>query len=988
MEYPLPEHRVRRGQGVIDTRLWGKSEGLEKPYPLVGHLLDTAMAAGAMWDSALTAVQHAAIADALGVPAVEARRLVMFWAGLHDIGKILPQFQDMAAQDRPEHCAFLSEEAYAHDREHDSQAGKVRHEFATNRSLPQLLAELGYPTSGRPAGLLLTQVAQLLGGHHGRYPVGIEPRHLRDPLRDLPELGVGGWAVQRREHVAALHEVLGRPEVPPARAMRVEQAVVVAGVVIVSDWLASQEHIVSAQQAAADADGGLNSSRSLLAHAKRASDAAPALVGDADLGRASFQLHGLAGLFPEIDRLYPLQVSLEEQLPGAVRGPGVLLVTAPTGEGKTEAALYAATVMGAACSSSGLFFALPTQATANQMYNRVAGFAKRNLLDSAQVTLLHGSADLYERYAEPSPGDGRVEPRVLSDHDGGPGAAAEMSVVASRWLRMRGRGILAPVAVGTIDQALMAVLPLKRNALRHLGLSGKTIVIDEAHAYDAYTHALLLRLLVWLGAMGVPVVLLSATVTGETAAGLVEAYLTGTGRAPGSYALPPPAYPGWMYADAKSGSVTVPKKPVGSERARALSVDVLPVTHTHDAAVADGRPAALIKQLEGVTTQGGCAAVICTTVAEAQKTYEALRERYRALYGPDYAGWDDRSPDDAGREEAEAGPRLRLLHARFPARRRAAITAEAESWFGRMDKEGVRRPKPPRGAVLVSTQVIEQSLDLDFDLIVSDLAPMALLLQRAGRVWRHSAPEPSRPAWCKGPRLAVLAPVGEGGRLSVPTAWGDVYAPSLLQRTLELLERHGNAPVRVPEDVQRLVDEVYALEFVSTEPDKLMERDVRRLTDDMARKGLAGMVMLPPPKMVGSLHQLTTSDADEDLVATRLGAETVQLLPVFDDGDGKRWLDEECTIPFPERGGRRDGRFTRAEVRALLGHVVPLAHGQWRTACTAANEPSEAWLKEPRLARLVLLPHRVTGQGSEGAVLGDRALTLNHSLGLVVRKVA
>ncbi|AXI79816.1 CRISPR-associated helicase Cas3' [Peterkaempfera bronchialis] len=972
---------------MIDTRLWGKSAGLEKPYPLMGHLVDTAMVAGAVWDGALTVVQHAAVAEALGVAMAEARRLVMFWAGLHDIGKILPRFQDMAAQDRPAHCAFLSEETYAHDRERDSQAEKIRHECATSRALPQLLAALGYPTAGRPARLLLTQVAQLLGGHHGRYPLGVEPQDLRDPLRRLPELGIGGWADQRREHVAALHGVLGRPEAPVARAMPVELAVVVAGVVIVSDWLASQDHVVSAQQAAADEIGGLRTPQSLLAHAKRASEAAPALVRDAGLGRASFRRHGFAGLFPEIARPHPLQVSIEAGLPGAVSGPGVLLVTAPPGEGKTEAALYAATVMGAACGSGGLFFALPTQATANQMYDRVVGFARRNLLDSAQVTLLHGSADLNERYAEPSPNDDGVEPRVLSDHDGGLRESAEVSVVASRWLRLRGRGILAPIAVGTVDQALMGVLPLKRNALRHLGLSGKTVVVDEAHAYDAYTHALLLRLLVWLGAMGVPVVLLSATLTGETAAGLVEAYLSGAGREPGSYRLPPPAYPGWLYADARSGSLTAPEEPVGSVRARRLSVDVLPVTHTYDATAPDGRLAALIRELHGVTAEGGCAAVICTTVAEAQRTYEALRDHYREHYGPAYAGWDDRSTDDAARQDAEAGPRLRLLHARFPARRRAAITAEAESWFGRIDKEGIRRPEPPRGTVLVSTQVIEQSLDLDFDLIVSDLAPMALLLQRAGRVWRHSEPGPSRPAWCREPRLAVLAPVGDDGRLSVPAAWGDVYAPSLLQRTLELMERRKSDPVRVPEDVQQLIDEVYAPEFTSTDPDALMKRDIKRLTDDMARRGLAGMVMLPPPAMVGSLHQLTTSDADEDLVATRLGAETVQLLPVFYDSEGKRWLDEACTIPFPERGSRNDGRFTRVEIRALLGHVVPLAHGPWRQACAEANDPPASWRREPRLARLVLLPHRiVAGDGLAGAVLGDYTLTLTHSLGLVISR--
>lgn len=815
-----------------------------------------------------------------------------------------------------------------------------------------------------------------------------EARDVRDPLLKRPELGSGGWTGQRREHLTALHELLGQPETPAARAMPVELAVVVAGLVIVSDWLASQDHVVSAQQTAALADGGLSTRQSLANHAKRASDAAPGLVAGAGLGRASFHPRGLTGLFPEIKAPHPLQSSLEARLPEAVAGPGVLLVTAPTGEGKTEAALYAATVMGAACGSGGLAFALPTQATANQMYHRVVAFATRNLLDPAQVTLLHGSADLYEGYADPSPKDD-AEPRVLSDH--GPGHDSRkrdtVSVVAGRWLRSRGRGILAPIAVGTVDQALMGVLPLKWNALRHLGLSGKTVVIDEAHAYDAFTHALLLRLLTWLGAMGTPVVLLSATLTGETAKGLVEAYLTGAGHKAGSYEMPQPWYPGWLYADAARAAVTTPGGPVGSVRSRALSVGLLPVTHTHDPGTADGRLGVLLKELEGVAAEGGCAAVICTTVAEAQKTYEALREHYGTLYGPGYTGWDDRSSDDAAREDAAAGPRLRLLHARFPARRRAEITAEAESWFGRTDKEGVRRPGPPRGAVLVATQVIEQSLDLDFDLIVSDLAPMAQLLQRAGRVWRHSEPAPHRPAWSGAERIAVLAPVGDDGRLAVPAAWGDVYAPSLLRRTMELLERWGSRPVRVPEDVQALIDGVYDEKFTSGDPNALMDEDMKRLVEDMAKQGLAGMVTLPPPRRVGSLYELTTSDADEDLVATRLGAETVQLLPVFDDEGGGRWLDEECTIPFPESGARPDGRFTTARVRALLGHVVPCAHGEWRKACTTANDPPESWRKESRLARLVLLPHQVAGEGTAGAVMGDRVMTVTHTLGLTVRKV-
>lgn len=968
---------------MLEPRLWGKAKGLEVPYPLIGHLVDTAMMAGAVWDEVLTEGQRAAVADVLGFPLRTARQTVMFWAGLHDLGKILPQFQDMAVKDHPAHCSFLAEPGYTHDRGKDSQAQKIRHELATSRALPQLLAELGYATAGPLALNLVAQVPQLLGGHHGRYPHGIDGRDLADPRKQMPELGGGDWADQRREHLRAVHEAVGRPQAPSVRSMPVVVAAVLTGVVIVSDWLASQEHIVRSQQAAIGKDG-LGSPQAIAGHSWRAATLAVDAVEDAGLGQACLKALGFSELFPEIANPYPLQASLEKHLGPTLRGPGIVLVTAPPGEGKTEAALYAAAQLGAVCGNSGLFFALPTQATANQMYHRVVDFAERNLLTAAQVTLLHGAADLYEPYADAPGDDGTAEPRVLSDQHHADHDTERVSVIASRWLRRQGRGILAPLAIGTVDQALMAVLPLKRNALRHLGLAGKTLVIDEAHAYDAYTHALLLRLLTWMGAMKVPVVLLSATLTGETAKGLMAAYLEGAGRRPGTYELPAPQYPGWLFADAGTGEVTVPGEPVGSVRARDLSFDVRRVRHTYDVAEAGGRIAVLFEALDGVVKEGGCAAVICTTVAEAQKTYEALRARFEQIHGPEYAGWDDRR----SHEGDTAGPLLRLLHARFPNVRRSAVTKEAESWFGRTDKPEVRRPKAPRGAILVSTQVIEQSLDFDFDLIVSDLAPMALLLQRAGRVWRHSEPSPPRPGWCTAPRMVVLAPVGGDGRLSVPKAWGDVYAASLLHRTLDLLDWCAAEPVRVPEDVQKLVDAVYDEEFASADPDALLQRDIERLGKEMAAQGLANMVMLPPPPMVDSLQKLTTSDADEDLIATRLGVESVQTLPVFEDATGARWLDEECSIPFPERGRRGDGRFTRAQVREVLGRVVPLAHGPWRRACTAENEPPDSWREEPRLARLVLLPHRLTDKGPLGAVVGSDELRLDRFLGLVRSRVS
>ncbi len=132
---------------MVDARLCGKSEGLAKPYPVVGHLVDSAMVCGSVWDHVLAEGQRSRVVEALGVDVLEARRIVMFWAGLHDLGKIILSFQRMLLKARPARSGFLSEAAYAHDRRADSTVGRIRHESATHAALPQLLARLGYPAA-------------------------------------------------------------------------------------------------------------------------------------------------------------------------------------------------------------------------------------------------------------------------------------------------------------------------------------------------------------------------------------------------------------------------------------------------------------------------------------------------------------------------------------------------------------------------------------------------------------------------------------------------------------------------------------------------------------------------------------------------------------------------------------------------------------------------------------------------------------------------
>ncbi|ASO20770.1 CRISPR-associated nuclease/helicase Cas3 [Actinoalloteichus hoggarensis] len=912
------EHRV-----LVDLRLWGKERDLGRRYPAIFHLVDTAAVAAALWDDMVAPGLREDIAAELGLSVAAAGRTVQFWAALHDIGKLTPHFQ--CQLELPAGYPTPGHETPAHDR-------------AAHLWLASALAEYGYPGGRRPLARL---IAEVLGAHHGRFH-RIDPGDLLPAKLPFLGLGTGPWEEQRRATSEVLAEIL-RPAVPTASLSR-SSAMVVAGLVILADWLASQTRYIKTRLDAVPVAGTLAAVRAF--HAGSAS-AAPGLVAAAGLTRLRLRPGSFAEEFPDF---WPnaLQASLAEHLPSAVTGPGLLMIAAPTGFGKTEAALFSARVLGAAAGRPGIYVALPTTATADQMFARVARYLSRRGVGDVSQALLHGMAWL-------SPVDEMIAKAVSAD---GVSGDRETRARFPEWMRGRKRGLLAGVGIGTIDQALLAVLPTRHNALRMFALAGKTVVIDEVHAFGPYMRSLLVTLLSWLGELRIPVVLLSATLPAHVAAELAAAYRGSA--APGELTDPVVSYPGWTYVQRDtppiSHAVSFP-----AEQRRTLLVERRPIAVGDDGEL--DRISVLTREFGDLAAEGGCAAVICTTVAQAQQTYDGL------------LSWRATVP-------ASQRPDVVLLHSRFPVWQREAITTRVTTGLGR---DGVR----PDRLILVSTQVIEQSLDLDLDFLVSDLAPVELLLQRAGRLHRHPSRDAGRPPWASAvggePRRMVVLTAPEGDLTRIPGAWSYIYPAAALIRADRLLAEREASGIVVPDDVQELVDRGNPGDFPAHQDPLLVgfeKAETERSADVMVEQQFAHNRQIPQPRRLTRLADLSVGDMPpEDHAATRFNADSVRVLPCYEDVDRELRLGGPNgeTLPTPDS----QGQLARAELIAVMRHTIPVS-GHLVAGRGDDHALPPPWRDIWPLGDLVLLRQPVDETGRiSPARIGERTFLLDAERGLV-----
>lgn len=555
------------------------------------------------------------------------------------------------------------------------------------------VSQLAAVAAGAPAF-----VPEILGQHHGFSPP-VAGYHAANEV-----FGGPAWQRERERLIAALKEALQAdwPTVGSAA-----QARVLAGLTSVADWIGSGEFFE---------DPAMEWQPKIA----QALDAAGFVPPAVQPGLSFEQVFGFA---PR-----PAQRQLIEQ----VSAPGVYVLEAPMGLGKTEAALYAAYRMLERGQAWGIYFALPTQLTSNKIYERFNAFLGAILAEDCphRSLLLHGNAWLLE---------------TEMGEEGRPGGS---------WFQQGKRGLLAPFAVGTLDQALMAAMNVKHGFVRAFGLAGKVVILDEIHTYDAYTGTLLDALVDLLRQLQCTVIVLSATLNRERRGQLLDCDLT-SGDYPLITAVP---------AGGAPGEVAVPaadRQQVGVR----LERETAP---------------ALNEALE--RAQAGQQVLwIENTVAEAQARYLDLAAR-----------------------AAELGIACGLLHSRFTADDRQRLEAH---WVGLFGKDGWPQRRT-QGRILVGTQVLEQSLDIDADFLVSRFCPTDMLLQRMGRLWRHATTPRVAGARCE---AWLLAPDPQAAVETPQQAFGAtaaVYSPYVLCRSLEVWS--GRERLELPGDIRPLIEATYA----------------------------------------------------------------------------------------------------------------------------------------------------------------------------------
>jgi len=636
---------------------------------------------------------------------------ISYLSGLHDIGKISQGFQSKCP-------AWLEQNGLVEEsRRYAWQSLEKDHSKISQFTVQRLLSE---PQFGIDSYSALWWAAAI-GGHHGRlyYPS-------ERGLPQVPGMRADIWEDERKVISMQLLEALNQRTAIELTSVSPESPEMwwFAGLTSIADWIGSDESYFPPEEELS------------LDEIKNRSIKALERIG---LG----QLNIVSDL--SFEKLFPFSPNaLQSSVMEYIKSPGVYVIEAPMGMGKTEAALAAAYQLLCSGHASGIYFALPTQATSNRIHERLADFANRICPDAPSTRLIHANSWLLEDLVQP-----KLERTAEKEEDARQGRD---------WFASAKRALIAPFGVGTIDQALLSIVAARHFFVRRFALAGKVVIIDEVHSYDVYTGTLIGRLCGELEKLGCTVIILSATLTKARRNSLLKATSSESNN---DYPL--------ISGKLPSGELL---KPETTEAPRAKEVKI--IFPSEEEALANA-----VSQAQ----QGACILWVCNTVSRSQQIYRQLSELINDTIS------------------------LGLIHSQFPFFQRQELE---EYWMSALGKEGKR----PQACILVSTQIVEQSVDLDADLMITELAPTDMLLQRMGRLWRHQRgqrPVADPECWIlrEANTLEEMKGMNETAIKEAFSAKANVYDPYVLLRSLLVWSERNDKTIALPGKIRFLLEQTY-----------------------------------------------------------------------------------------------------------------------------------------------------------------------------------
>lgn len=783
----------------ISKTIFTQSKQIIAGIDVTSHCLITGYVAGAILDCFPQQLRESIFPDSSE-----------FLAACHDVGKISPAFQKMIYKN----ISDFNDEEYPELKKVDADWA-ARKNNCFHAAVTQAVFETILKGS---ISRDMDFISAIEGMHHGFRPKSV--------LNENAEsYGSKEWTKLRHELVETLYSVF-----LPSKKLEMigswNKACSIGGLIIVADWIASGGKFSDFTQ---DFFNALS-----VDERKEYARKAVEQAGFSKIKvKNNMSFSSIFGFEPR---------KIQTDFFDSISGPGVYVLEAPMGIGKTEAALYAAYKMLEKGQANGIYFGLPTQLTSNKIFERVLSYLEKVTGESSEnvkLKLLHGTAWLVEK------------------------VFGEKGDAGESWFDSRKRGILAPFAVGTVDQALMAVLNVKHEMVRSFGLAGKVVILDEVHSYDAYTGTILNRLIEFLREAHCTVIVLSATLTTSQKKNILG-----------------------LEHEKKLSSVYPLITAVSEEQRAMREIASVGGTERDVAITIEHNDTEILEKVAEKAADGQQILWIENTIADAQQIFKKIVAKTNGT-------------------NIECG----LIHSRFLKAKRAENEGKWTELFG---KDSTQRTAA--GRILVGTQVLEQSIDIDADFLVTRICPTDMLFQRLGRLWRHTKNDSLRPknAVCS---AAILSPEYERAieRSNCFESSAFVYSEYVLCRTLEVWKDVPHA--KLPEDIRRILEATYQ--------ERAEEGRLKKLKNDMEEK----KGKLENFARVGLSTAMPTHDDME--VQTRYSEiENVDVLllksfNVTGNGCEIRFYDSDDVLEIPQRPKNADEK--RKIAKLITEHCVTVS---------------------------------------------------------------